>query len=123
MVARALRDKGAEVNARDNNGWTPLHVAVQVGASDIVKELLTRGADPNAKQDLGSTPLHFALVRENAKTAAIVEMLVGHGADVNAATNSGETPLTLAQSLSLRIAEFLLAGGAKTPEKRRKIRK
>ena len=123
MVARALIDKGAEVNARDNNGWTPLHVSVQAGAPDIEKELLARGADPNAKQNLGSTPLHFALVRENSRTAVIVEMLVGHGADVNAATNSGETPMTLAQNLSPQIAEFLLAEGAKTPEKYNKIRK
>jgi hypothetical protein len=57
---RRLLDKGANVNARDVDGWTPLHWAAALGRLDIVKLLVERGADVNAKNGDGKTPLDLA---------------------------------------------------------------
>jgi hypothetical protein len=57
---RKLLDKGADVNARDKYGWTPLHEAASYGHLDIVKLLVERGADVNARDKDGRTPLDLA---------------------------------------------------------------
>ena len=50
-------------------GWTPLHVAVEEGNTEVVLELLDWGADVNVEEEEGLTPLlmasekgHFELV-------------------------------------------------------------
>lgn len=56
---------GARVNARDKDGWTPLHMAVQSSkAPAVVEALLAAGADPAAEDKEGKTPWHYA--KENA---------------------------------------------------------
>jgi hypothetical protein len=51
---------GANVNARDKNGSTPLHYAVAQGHKDIVYLLLKFKADINAEDNDGISPLHVA---------------------------------------------------------------
>ena len=48
---------GADVNAQDNKGKTPMHVAVQFGAPRLVKKLVSEGADLNIKDQDGKTPM------------------------------------------------------------------
>lgn len=55
-VAKALVDAGALVNLEDNNANTPLHIASQFGAKNIVSFLLTVGADPEAVNADSLTP-------------------------------------------------------------------
>ena len=82
---------GADVNAKDENGVTPLH---WTETKEIAELLIAKGADVNAKDDWsGSTPLHRAATFGYKE---IAELLIAKGADVNARTGSGETPLDLA---------------------------
>ena len=59
-VARALLDAGADVNARQQGGWTPLHGAAQNGATATVDRLLAAGADRTARNDDGISAADLA---------------------------------------------------------------
>ena len=54
--AQALLDRGANVNTRTSNQWTPLLTASR-DQQEIVELLLRRGANPNLCSDMGYTPL------------------------------------------------------------------
>ena len=77
---RALVDlllgSGADVNARQEGGWTALHAAAQDGDTPMIASLLAHGADANARNDAGQTPLTIA--RSHGQAEA-VELLGQHG--------------------------------------------
>ncbi len=58
---KLLLSAGAELEARDLNGATPLHRAVRTRSAAAVRLLLDRGADPTARNGSGSTPFHLAV--------------------------------------------------------------
>ncbi|MGD0938658.1 MAG: ankyrin repeat domain-containing protein [Terracidiphilus sp.] len=101
---------GADVNAKDTYGLTPLGVAAFSGENRVAEALLTLGADVNGRNDKGDTPLGSAV--SNGKRD-MAELLLAHGADVNAKNNEGNTPLGIAASANQReILEFLVSHGA-----------
>ena len=59
-TVNALLDKGADIDARSNDGSTALILAAQQGATSSAKVLLARGADVNAKTNDGETALTIA---------------------------------------------------------------
>jgi ankyrin repeat protein len=83
-----------DLKAKDEDGWTPLHVASRRNRIEIAKLLIDRGADVEAKVD-GWTPLHLASRWNCIETA---KLLLERGADVEAKDDCGQTPLHLAQS-------------------------
>jgi hypothetical protein len=101
---------GADVNAKNEDGVTPLDHATLWGHKEIVELLLAKGADLNAKDNDGWTSLHNAAYRGHKQ---IVELLIAEGADVNAKTNDGRTPLDLAED---EIADLIRKHGGKTGE-------
>ena len=72
-----LLDRGAEDNAKDKNGSTPLHIAVSNGQKDIIELLIANGADVNARDKADHTPLSLATNRGHTE---IVELLLKYWA-------------------------------------------
>ena len=104
--AERFLQKGADVNARDAYGRTPLMWALD--NPEAVRFLVENGADVNARDVNGETALMKAafLCRPD-----VVKFLAENGADVNARSERGETPLMWAVS-DLEIVKFLAEKGA-----------
>jgi hypothetical protein len=85
---RLLADAGANVNARDSDGNTPLH---ETFLTDVEKELLERGADVNARNKDGETPI-FTNVDNEA-----IPLFIERGADLTIRNNNGQTVMEAAQ--------------------------
>lgn len=108
----SLLGMGANPNAQNKYGVSPLHVAAQISATDYVSALINRGADVNIKDENGETPLMIAAQKDNIN---IVEILVKQGADINAKMKNGNTALHFAaKNGSENAAYLLLTYGAET---------
>ncbi len=93
-VVAALLDAGADTEAADAYGSTPLHYAVLNRADrEVLALLLEHGADVNARDNQGQAPLHLAAKRHRVDAA---RLLLGQGAQVNARDDGGRTPLSYA---------------------------
>jgi len=60
-IIQLLIDHGANVNVKDQNGKTPLHIAAVVPYMEGMQVLIEHGANVNAVDDNGKTPLDYAL--------------------------------------------------------------
>lgn len=105
-VRHLLEEKGADVNIKDENDYTPLHVAAQKGKLEIAKELLSHKANANARDIENLTPLHIAVGNRNVEVAKV---LISARSDVNAQDKNGMTPLHwAAHEGELEAAKFLV---------------
>lgn len=109
-VVRTLIDNGANVNARDVFGRTPLHLAVS--HPRVIALLLEAGANVDARDSLSNTPLHRAV-----PSIESVDALIRAGADVRAENTSGNSPLDIAMRYgnsrrSVAIVQRLVEAGA-----------
>ncbi len=108
--ALTLIDQGADVNAAQADGTTPLHWAAYQLDTDLVERLVKRGAHAATQNRFGVSPLDEAAKAANAK---IVALLLKAGADVNAANGDGETALMLASRTgSVDVVRQLIDAGA-----------
>ncbi len=96
QIVAALLNSGANVNKADQDGWTPLHIAIYGGYVDVIDLLLeTNMIDVNALTTLDMSPLHLAILMNSTKTA---HDLLHRGADVNQIDCQGSTALYMAIS-------------------------
>ena len=71
----ALLSAGADVNARNEIGTTPLHTAALLGTPDNITALLEAGASGSAKTENGKTAFDLAEYNDKVKgTAAYWEL-------------------------------------------------
>ncbi len=110
ITARKLIQLGADVNAPDQEGFTPMHLAIRHSHVQIVQLLLDREANVNAVADNGQTPLFFAAYYSRTD---LVSLLLNNGADANIADREGLSPLHIvARQGRTEIAQMLIEYGA-----------
>ena len=91
-IVRLLREKGLEVNLRDDSGFTPLHEAVCAeipDAAQFVELLLDLGADSTIPDNNGGTPFASALVYGHSEVANVLKKKTNIGDTVEATTVEG----------------------------------
>jgi cytohesin len=110
LVETVLR-AGADPNAREDAGMTPMMLAAFFGYAGIVEKLINYGARiDTVEQDHNNTALLIA-VRKNHAT--VVRVLLEHGADPNQGHEWGDAPLCRARARATAdIAALLIARGA-----------
>jgi ankyrin repeat protein len=129
-----LIDKGANTNAENSEGQTPLDIAISKNRKEIIELLIAKGADIslhtasrvgalakvtsliekeadiNTKDTSGRTALHYAV--ENGHQD-VVELLIASGADVNVKDKDGNAPGHVALSKNNEaVLDLLIAKGA-----------
>jgi len=114
-TAAVLLAKGADPDARNRRGATPLHYAADgapgspawnpAAQAETIEALIDAGADPDALDKSGVAPLHRAV---RTRCAAAVKALIAKGADHRLKNKGGSTPLDLATRTTGR-------GGSGTP--------
>ncbi|KAL8301067.1 hypothetical protein RB593_000054 [Gaeumannomyces tritici] len=104
-------DRGADIEAQNESGETPLHVATRSANEDCLMVLLSRGADTETKSGRHAlTPLQIAVLNDQA---AIAKLLLGRGADTENRDDDGMTPMHNAtQYGALDCIKILEAHGA-----------
>ena len=108
--ALELIDEGADVNAAQGDGTTPLHWAVYRIDTELTHRLLEHGADAAAINRYGASPVAEAV---KAAHPGLVAMLLEAGADPESPNLDGQTALMLAaRSGSPEIARLLVEHGA-----------
>lgn len=106
-TVRLLVSEGAQVNVRDEDGNTGLHLACTESNVAVVQFLIASGADVTAGDLDNETPLVRACY---AKSVELIDILLKAGSDAN---HPNGLPLEIAvRSPSLEGLKLLIAGGA-----------
>jgi ankyrin repeat protein len=127
LEVRRLLSAGANIEAKNNNGNTPLHWACSHGHVQVFKELVEHGADIEAQSSEGWTALHIAALMDhlavvnellspndsNGTATTILGKRKSRGANIETKDYRGDTPLHNASCKGhLAIVQALLAVGA-----------
>ena len=106
---RQVLDSGLDVNVRDSQQNTALHLASKHGHPNIMPLLIENGADVNAQNDDASTPLHLT-----EKNMASIRILLEAGADPNIKDKDYDYPYYFAfyGSMTRELTELYIKHGA-----------
>lgn len=115
-VVKTLCEVGADLNAKNPDGRTPLFLTVDNTINlEALKTLVEWGAKVNIPNDDGETVLHYASKYEGDELQTAIEaigFLLEKGADINAQDSNGDTPLIASVNDDVTILTFLLKKGA-----------
>ena len=95
---------GADVNRKDNGGWSPLHFAAQQQVVEIASMLINSGAEVDSKDKSGNTPLWRA-VSDYRGDGRLIVLLRKKAANAFIQNGEGVSPVGLAR----RIANYDVA--------------
>ena len=110
-VVDYLISQGANVEAKNNAGGSPLHVCCHNGHHNVAELLISKGADLESRTTVnGRTPLHVASIDGHFD---VMSLLISHGADVELVMNyGGYTPISVAViGNQPRAVDLLIAKG------------
>jgi ankyrin repeat protein len=111
-LVRGLLAGGADKDAANNDGATPLSVACQQGYLEVVRLLIESGADTEKAMDDEWSPLYLACEKGYLE---VVKLLIERGADKDKAMDGGVTPLCMAcQEGHFEVVRLLIESGADT---------
>ena len=105
-VVEMLIEHGADVEDRDDDGWTPLYAIARDGHIDSARYLIYMGAKVNVRTNSGArfeqsgwTPLHIAV---HKKKTEVVRLLLAGDAEIDALSDDGETPFQVSQDEQIK---------------------
>ncbi|GFR48770.1 hypothetical protein Agub_g10591 [Astrephomene gubernaculifera] len=105
-AASRFMEEGADVNAPNERGVSPLGVAVGFNRLEIVKLLISKGADLTFRDPKQNTLMHYAA---GYGRLAVLKALLAAGAELEAQNGAGQTPLDVAKLNGEReVVKFLL---------------
>ncbi|XP_015785680.1 protein phosphatase 1 regulatory subunit 16A [Tetranychus urticae] len=96
---RKVAEEGGDLEFRDSQGATPLHIAAANGYSAVVEFLLDNHVSTDVVDNDLWQPIHAAACWGHPD---VLEQLVQAGADLNAKTKNGETPLDICEDPELK---------------------
>jgi ankyrin repeat protein len=109
-VVRLIANRGADINIRDANNNTALHLAAESGSVDIIQLLLDKAISVNLTNTNGSTPLHISVHFGHLEAT---KSFVERGAALNKTNKYGNTPLMVAAHKGkLELFRYLTEKGA-----------
>lgn len=108
-TAGVLLKNGSNVNVRNSEGRTALHIAVIAGNTDMLKLILSRNPDVNAQDDtIGTTPLALAVSR---KYTDGVRLILSHKPSLEKGTLTMPLPFIAMDSDDPEILTLLCDAG------------
>ncbi|KIW18057.1 hypothetical protein PV08_02344 [Exophiala spinifera] len=91
-LVRVLLESEPDLDLRDQDGDTPLHLAASYATVDSIELLLKAGAKVNIQNNRGKTPLHRAVERGSLR---VTQLLLDHHADPTTVDGQGQSSLAL----------------------------
>ncbi len=112
---RFLVEKGADLNALDNQGYAPIHTAARSRDVETLELLLELGANPDTKDGDGYTAVLHAAMRDDVET---IKALAKAGANTEIRSEADAMPLGIAIAEDHYAAAIALVEGGADPNSR-----
>ena len=104
--------KKSEINAQNENGWTPIYRSIISNDLGALKDLLNFGGDPNIANNIGETPLYLCVDTDNIEALKIL-LSNNPKPNCNLQKRNGETALHLSfKKNKINFAQILLENNA-----------